>query len=52
MKIFERSQIGNMDLKNRLAMAPMGTNGLTDIDCGYGRRLIDFTKPEQRADWA
>jgi len=42
MEIFERSQIGNMDLRNRLAMAPMGTNGLTDIDCGYGRRLIDF----------
>ena len=42
MKIFERSQIGKMDLRNRLAMAPMGTNGLTDIDCGYGRRLIDF----------
>ncbi len=42
MKMFERSQIGSMDLRNRLAMAPMGTNGLTDIDCGYGRRLIDF----------
>ncbi len=42
MKMFERAQIGNMSLRNRLAMAPMGTNGLTDIDCGYGRRLIDF----------
>jgi 2-enoate reductase len=31
-----------MELKNRVAMAPMGTNGLTDIDCGYSRRLIDF----------
>ncbi len=42
MEMFERAQIGKMSLRNRLAMAPMGTNGLTDIDCGYGRRLIDF----------
>jgi len=31
-----------MEVKNRVAMAPMGTNGLTDIDYGYSRRLIDF----------
>ncbi len=42
MKLFERANIGAMELKNRVAMAPMGTNGLTDIDCGYSRRLIDF----------
>jgi 2-enoate reductase len=42
MQLFERTQIGSMEVKNRVAMAPMGTNGLTDIDCGYSRRLIDF----------
>lgn len=48
MKMFERSQIGTMSLRNRLAMAPMGTNGLTDSDCGYGRRLIDFYEARAR----
>jgi 2-enoate reductase len=42
MKLFERARIGGLELKNRIAMAPMGTNGLTDIDYGYSRRLIDF----------
>ena len=42
MKLFERARIGGMELKNRIAMAPMGTNGLADIDLGYSRRLIDF----------
>jgi len=42
MRLFERGRIGRLEIKNRIAMAPMGTNGLTDIDCGYSRRLIDF----------
>jgi 2-enoate reductase len=42
MRLFERGRIGTLETKNRVAMAPMGTNGLTDIDCGYSRRLIDF----------
>jgi 2-enoate reductase len=42
MRLFERGRIGKLETKNRIAMAPMGTNGLTDIDCGYSRRLIDF----------
>jgi 2-enoate reductase len=42
MKLFERARIGGLESKNRIAMAPMGTNGLTDIDYGYSRRLIDF----------
>jgi len=42
MKLFERTSIAGMEVKNRVAMAPMGTNGLADIDCGYSRRLIDF----------
>ena len=48
MKMFERSQIGTMSLRNRLAMAPMGTNGLTEIDGGYGRRLISFYEARAR----
>jgi hypothetical protein len=31
MKLFERGRIGRLEAKNRIAMAPMGTNGLTDI---------------------
>jgi len=42
MRLFERGRIGTLETKNRVAMAPMGTNGLTDIDFGYSRRLIDF----------
>ena len=42
MRLFERGRIGRLETKNRIAMAPMGTNGLTDIDFGYSRRLIDF----------
>lgn len=47
MKLFERTRIGSMDLKNRIAMGPMGTNGLSDIDYGYGRRMTAFY--EERA---
>jgi len=42
MKLFERARIGGLELKNRVAMAPMGTAGLADADLGYSRRLIDF----------
>ncbi len=42
MRLFERARIGSMEVKNRIAMAPMGTSGLQDLDCGYSRRLIDF----------
>jgi 2-enoate reductase len=42
MKLFERARIGNLELKNRVAMAPMGTAGMADADLGYSRRLIDF----------
>ncbi len=42
MKLFERTHIAGMELKNRIAMAPMGTAGMADVDMGYSRRLIDF----------
>ena len=48
MQLFERSSIGSMQLRNRVGMAPMGTNGLTDIDCGYSRRLIEFYEARAR----
>ncbi len=41
MRLFERGRIGTLETRNCIAMAPMGTNGLTDIDFGYSRRLID-----------
>jgi 2-enoate reductase len=42
VKLFERTSIGTMELKNRVAMAPMGTAGMADVDLGYSRRLIEF----------
>lgn len=42
MKIFEPGRIGNLVLKNRIVMAPMGTAGLLDIDGGFSRRVIDY----------
>jgi len=42
MRLFERARIGGMEVKNRIAMAPMGTGGISDPDLGYSRRLIDF----------
>ncbi|MBI4517659.1 MAG: FAD-dependent oxidoreductase [Deltaproteobacteria bacterium] len=42
MTLFERTRIGTMEVKNRVAMAPMGTAGLADSDLGYSRRLIEF----------
>jgi 2-enoate reductase len=42
MNLFERARIGNVEFKNRIAMAPMGTAGMADADLGYSRRLIDF----------
>lgn len=42
MQLFERARIGSMEVRNRIAMAPMGTAGMADADLGYSRRLIDF----------
>lgn len=42
MRLFERARIGTMEVKNRIAMAPMGIVGMADADRGYSRRLIDF----------
>ncbi len=45
MKIFERTKIGNMNLRNRIYMAPMGTS--TDPDGSFSDRSIRYY--EERA---
>ncbi|RMD83180.1 MAG: FAD-binding protein [Candidatus Dadabacteria bacterium] len=48
MELFERARIGTMEVKNRIAMAPMGTAGMADVDMGYSRRLIHFYEARAR----
>ena len=45
MKLFEKSSIGKMNLKNRIIMGPMGTSA--EGDGGYSRRIIRYY--EERA---
>ncbi len=40
MKLFEKGKIGNMTLKNRVAMAPMGAPA--DVDGGFTEGSINF----------
>lgn len=40
LKIFEKANIGNMKLRNRIVMAPMGTTA--DVDGGYNQRSVDY----------
>ena len=40
MKLFTRTKIGNMTLKNRIIMCPMGNK--TDPDGGVQERNIDY----------
>lgn len=40
LKLFEKAAIGNMKLRNRIVMAPMGTTA--DVDGGYNQRSIDY----------
>ena len=41
-RLFEPVTIGNVNIKNRIAMAPMGTVGLTNPDGNPGQRAIDY----------
>ncbi|MBC3888861.1 NAD(P)-binding protein [Acetobacterium paludosum] len=41
-KLFEPMQIGNVTIKNRFAMAPMGPIGLGDAVGGFNQRGIDY----------
>ena len=40
MKLFERTQIGSLSLKNRVVLAPMGTT--TDHTNGFDMRDVNF----------
>ena len=41
-KLFEPTKIGQLVIKNRMAMAPMGTFGLMDVEGGLTQRAIDY----------
>lgn len=41
-KLFEPIRIGNCEIKNRFALAPMGPLGLGDSDGGFNQRGIDY----------
>jgi len=41
-KLFEPVKIGKVNIKNRIAMAPMNTPGLCDLNGAYTQRLIDY----------
>ena len=40
-KLFEKGKIGNVELKNRLVMTPMGTN-LANLDGTPGAAMIKY----------
>ena len=40
MKLFEPAKIGNLRLRSRLVLSPMGTRG--DVDGGYDVRNIEY----------
>ncbi|NME83363.1 FAD-dependent oxidoreductase [Clostridium sp. SM-530-WT-3G] len=41
-KLFEPIKIGNCEIKNRFALAPMGPLGLADAEGGFNQRGIDY----------
>ena len=40
-KLFEKGRIGNVELKNRLVMTPMGTN-LAELDGTVGPAMLAY----------
>jgi 2-enoate reductase len=42
MKLFEQGKIGNMEVKNRIVMAAMGSRGLCELDGRWSQRGIDY----------
>lgn len=40
--LFEKVKIGNVEMKNRFAMAPMGPLGMGDAEGGFNQRGIDY----------
>ncbi len=47
-KLFEPGTIGNVQLKNRLIMAPMGIRGLVEVDGSLSQRAIDYYEERAR----
>ena len=41
-RLFESIKIGEVEIKNRVAMAPMGIGGLVNLDGSPGPRAIDY----------
>ena len=41
-RIFEPIEIGKVEIKNRIAMAPMGISGLTTLEGAFSQRAIDY----------
>ena len=41
-RIFEPIKIGKVEIKNRIAMAPMGVGGLTTPEGAFSQRAIDY----------
>ena len=47
--LFSPIKIGNCEIKNRFAMAPMGPLGLADAEGGFNQRGIDYYTEEPKA---
>ena len=44
MKLFEAGQIGRMEVKNRIVMAPMGIRGMVEPDGRLSPKALDIKK--------
>jgi len=42
VRLFEPGKIGNMEVRNRIVMAAMGTRGLCELDGRFSQRGIDY----------
>ncbi|HIH77805.1 MAG TPA: FAD-dependent oxidoreductase [Halobacteria archaeon] len=49
-KIFQPMMIGNIEIKNRIAMAPMGIMGLGTPDGGFSKRAINYYVERAKGD--
>lgn len=41
-RLFEPVKIGKVEVKNKIAMAPMGVLGLVTLDGCFSQRAIDY----------
>ncbi len=49
-KLFEPIQIGSVEIKNRIAMAPMGILGLLNVNGTLGPRALDYYRERARGN--